>query len=803
MTRRVHPGSQLIYEASERFVDVALRNDDSLFTPGAPIWSASNIEDLYERFVQQPDVSGDSFLVKLERQVQGAPDATIQLVAETIYFHLLIAGDIKAPTKRKLVRAVLSFMEQPVEVPADLDEIFGAGIVNSGIAFKTYRPFQLHLLIEFAREWKRLPGEERERALSDPWAFKTIVTSVPARAAQTQLNALLHLVHWDAFEPIVAQDHKKKIVKSFAHLIDGEIEDVDRALIEIRKSLSADFGGDFNFYLPGIKEQWDASTTPTADPGAWDSFISWAKRWHEWNGYYDEERGYKEELGELLVDARRDLLEGGAAWPDILRRVMSHPRNNLIHFIPKSSFKAALDSDQSAIREALQALWFDSTMTAPHRLDVFFKRLPSNLISKKSERRQLGWFLIAGVDPTAFPIYKPTSFELAYRLTKSAPPPANGTARLVYKRGLEFLDQVIMEAASRGLILKDRLDAQSVVWCITKWPADKRPTDWPEEEWGQFIAYRDQTGPGPIIVKPPVGGSTETLADLADELLLDESFFERALELLKDKRQLIFYGPPGTGKTFVARRIARYLADDPEAATIVQFHPSYSYEDFVEGYRPRDISGTPGFELVPGPIRRLAERARANPGKHFLVIDEINRGNVAKVFGELYFLLEYRDESMELQYSDEAFSLPENLYFVGTMNTADRSIALIDSALRRRFHFLPFFPQRWPIDGLLARWLKRHAPGMAWVARVVDLANEKLDSDASIGPSHFMRPDLSDDKVSLIWEHSVIPYLEELHFGQEDRVRDLSLEKLLAELAARDEPADSSSLGSDDEPDAD
>jgi 5-methylcytosine-specific restriction endonuclease McrBC GTP-binding regulatory subunit McrB len=158
---------------------------------------------------------------------------------------------------------------------------------------------------------------------------------------------------------------------------------------------------------------------------------------------------------------------------------------------------------------------------------------------------------------------------------------------------------------------------------------------------------------------------------------------------------------------------------------------------------------------------------------------------------------------MELQYSDEDFSLPDNLYFIGTMNTADRSIALIDSALRRRFHFLPFFPQRWPIDGLLARWLKRHAPGLSWVARVVDLANEKLDSEASIGPSHFMRPDLSDDKVSLIWEHSVIPYLEELHFGQEDRVNDLSLEKLLAELAARDEPSDESPMGSDDEPDAD
>jgi len=117
---------------------------------------------------------------------------------------------------------------------------------------------------------------------------------------------------------------------------------------------------------------------------------------------------------------------------------------------------------------------------------------------------------------------------------------------------------------------------------------------------------------------------------------------------------------------------------------IVQFHPSYAYEDFVEGYRPTlTDAGQPGFELVPGPLKRVAEKAVANPEtKHVLLIDEINRGNIAKVFGELYYLLEYRDQKINLQYNHkEQFGLPKNLWLIGTMNTADRSIALIDAAL--------------------------------------------------------------------------------------------------------------------------
>ncbi|MDE2668476.1 MAG: AAA family ATPase [Chloroflexota bacterium] len=287
------------------------------------------------------------------------------------------------------------------------------------------------------------------------------------------------------------------------------------------------------------------------------------------------------------------------------------------------------------------------------------------------------------------------------------------------------------------------------------------------------------------FLEEPTGTSPPNLDDLEQELLLEPMGFLRDIErLLGEKKQVIFQGPPGTGKTYIARRLARELAGAHERLRLVQFHPSYAYEDFVQGFRPTLEDGVAGFTLRHGPLVQMAEQAADNPGaRHFLVIDEINRGNLAKVFGELYFLLEYRDHRMHLQYSDPdtaaEFSLPENLYIIGTMNTADRSIALVDLALRRRFSFVEFDPSTEPVKGLLGRWLDAKAPDMGWVADVVDRANEKLDDhEAAIGPSYFMKDYLDEERVERIWKHDVLPYVEEQLYGQPDRLKDFDLKAL-------------------------
>ena len=287
--------------------------------------------------------------------------------------------------------------------------------------------------------------------------------------------------------------------------------------------------------------------------------------------------------------------------------------------------------------------------------------------------------------------------------------------------------------------------------------------------------------------RPPA----KTLKALAEELLLSGKYLEEIKTLLDDKRQVIFQGPPGTGKTYVAQALAHCLAgESKERVTLVQFHPSYAYEDFVRGFRPTITeNGQAGFELQDGPLVRAAVKARNDKdAKHFLIIDEINRGNLAKVFGELYFLLEYRDKTIRMQYQQDGepdFSLPPNLYIIGTMNTADRSIALVDLALRRRFYFVEFHPDNEPVNCVLGLWLEKNAPDMQWVAKVVDEANELLKDDrhAAIGPSYFIKESLDQEGVRRIWKHSVLPYIEERLFGDDNRTKQFDLKTLCKKVA--------------------
>jgi 5-methylcytosine-specific restriction protein B len=282
--------------------------------------------------------------------------------------------------------------------------------------------------------------------------------------------------------------------------------------------------------------------------------------------------------------------------------------------------------------------------------------------------------------------------------------------------------------------------------------------------------------------------------EVAAELLMDQAELARIADLLWERKQVIFYGPPGTGKTYLASKLARQLTEDG-AVKLVQFHPSYTYEDFFEGFRPEPGgSGTLTFKLRAGPFRDFAEVAAANPSTaYILIIDEINRANLAKVFGELYFLLEYRDQSISLQYSpDKEFILPDNLFLIGTMNTADRSIARIDTAMRRRFVFVELDPRVPPVRGLLARWLtEHHLPPET--ACLLDELNKRLDdSDAAIGPSYLMKQEIyrRADGLDRVWQYDIMPLLEDLFYGQRDLAEQFGLTGLRKAIAPAPPPAE-------------
>lgn len=311
---------------------------------------------------------------------------------------------------------------------------------------------------------------------------------------------------------------------------------------------------------------------------------------------------------------------------------------------------------------------------------------------------------------------------------------------------------------------------------------------WAMAQFGYWLLQRNNA--------PGVDPERDLIAEAAEDLMLDVAFLREITELLDERGQVIFYGPPGTGKTYLADRLARAIQPDASRRSLVQFHPSTSYEDFFEGFRPMtDQEGHLVYELRKGPLALIAEQAEDAPGlPHVLIIDEINRANLPRAFGELLFLLEYRNHTVRTIYRpDEPFELPKNLFIIGTMNTADRSIALVDAALRRRFDFIPFMPHEGPMQGLLRTWLERQDEP-AWVADVVDQANLRLmdllnGPHLQIGHSHFMKNGLTDEKLDRIWRYNVYPMIEDQLYGRPGELAWFEWKNLVAMFAPGPEAA--------------
>ena len=498
-------------------------------------------------------------------------------------------------------------------------------------------------------------------------------------------------------------------------------------------------------------------------PSGIDDYVRRAQPFIESGRLDAEEMEYKLETVDRLGAVRDVALAGDSAWPSLLSRALLESNLSGGGWRASEVITKWLRNEPAQALSALVALWSDDTAPG-ERVSAFLSQVPedANFTGVGTRLRPVSVLLMA-LGPE-YPPFKITEFNRAYKSTGHPQPRADANEGEQYQHALAFLDRLVERTSALGFERPcNRLEAHSVVWMneTAGFPTDDDP-------------------------HPPVTPESDDLEALGEELLLGADFLRDIERLLDDKRQVIFQGPPGTGKTYVARKLAECLAGSRDHVRLVQFHPSYAYEDFVQGYRPTvDDEGRASFKLRDGPLVQMADKARQEPeAKHFLVIDEINRGNLAKVLGELYFLLEYRDEPMQLQYSDEPFKLPDNLYIVGTMNTADRSIALVDLALRRRFHFVEFHPDKPPVKGLLEAWLDKKAEGLRWVAGTVELANGKLENrEAAIGPSYFMQDDLTEEKIRLIWEHNVLPYVEEQLYGQHDRLAEFGLDRLRRELS--------------------
>lgn len=276
-------------------------------------------------------------------------------------------------------------------------------------------------------------------------------------------------------------------------------------------------------------------------------------------------------------------------------------------------------------------------------------------------------------------------------------------------------------------------------------------------------------------------------SDFLSEVFMSEQKYETLVNLLERKRNIILQGAPGVGKTFAAKRLAYSIIGeiDKERVQMVQFHQSYSYEDFIMGYRPNEN----GFVKTPGIFYEFCKKAEVDKdNKYFFIIDEINRGNLSKIFGELLMLIEKdkRGQQLQLLYSKELFLIPSNLYIIGMMNTADRSLAIIDYALRRRFAFVEFEPA-FETESKGFENLKNSIENQNYL-KLIDkikelnryiLNDQSLGKGFRIGHSYFVPEngiEVTDEWLSNVIEYEIIPLLEEYWFDNTDEVNHWSNE---------------------------
>jgi 5-methylcytosine-specific restriction protein B len=700
----------LVRQVGREFIDEGLGAGMSVFTPKRPIWSEETVGELYRLYNYQLDTGPDTFIVKLKRQLASGSDNALQLAAELLTLQGLPLVNLTAVGLRSRVDSVLSWMREPVTIPAQVSAAFEQGTWNGGIGAHTMLWKWLIDAVGFLQAWWQLPADRRKGGLADPWAWRSLLHE--HKMVPSLREELLYLAFPTHFLPIVSLAQKKAIRAAFAETPDENTGSIDQDLLRITVRIQSKTDGPVDYYLPPFLEHWQDGERSRGKRRAWL----------------------------VRPDGGRDRLE---RWL----------RDSFVSLGAVRLGEVAPGSSRSQVRAAVetgyQHLDYAQRIARANEFHAFLSQMDSDDIVATVVDDQLYLGVLADAPDTqpewtAGELHRPAEWA-------TAPISAN-----------------TLPAA-----LSADLDQQGTVVDLTGALPDlvKLSMSLADSEGSAGRSRRSL----PFQSAPTLAGATD---ELADRLHMGQTWLGELIELWQARSQIVLYGPPGTGKTFLARALAGHVADR-DAVRLVQFHPSYAYEDFFEGFRPAEsLEGGPvGFVKTPGPLREIAAQARDDPERPYvLVIDEINRANLAKVFGELYFLLEYREATVRLQYSpSEAFNLPPNVFIIGTMNTADRSIALVDAAVRRRFAFIELHPDEQPVRDVLGRWLAKESRDGDERAALLEALNALIgeqDHDFKIGPSYLMRQGLENEEaLARVWRHDLLPLLEEHYYGRLTRAQ--------------------------------
>lgn len=531
------------------------------------------------------------------------------------------------------------------------------------------------------------------------------------------------------------------------------------------------------------------------------------QHYDNWQGvetpaFVAEEIRYKQETIEkaqtlLSPEALAQLLKAGD-YEEVIRRIETLGRDNnlLWNNVPTRGDLAILHAPHLPVwdfAEQFRRLLYDKK-SSPRRLQAFANFCQAHNLPNKWAFATYFLFI---VHPQTEIFVKPRAAKWLLQFVGQGNlyrPQTNAETYRFYRAVCHTLQE---EFAAR-----DMVEVQSLIWVVyRRHIAQQEDIAWlahgegHDERWDDDVPFRmssERTALLQLAEETEPYKPIYTLTQLAEESGVAEAKWATWLTAVARKKQAIFYGSPGTGKTFIAQKLAQYLVGGSDGLIeLVQFHPAYDYVDFIEGLRPTtDDSGQLTYQWQAGRLLAFCEQVRQRHGRSILIIDEINRANLAQVFGELLYLLEYRGATIRLA-SGANFQLPANLIILGTMNTADRAIALVDHALRRRFLFIPVPPN---YDILRRFEFESDEAGGAlliepFIGQLQVLNEEIGDPHYHIGHTYFLHPELAT-LLPTIWQLEIEPYLEELFFSQPAKLAVWRWDALKARLSTSGGEAD-------------
>jgi 5-methylcytosine-specific restriction enzyme B len=578
------PEAEPILSAAERWRDQCMIEGGSIFTEES-LWTAENAQSLTKHYSQNLDEGEGDFFQKFEGQLGTAPASAIKLAAEILWVMYLIIhrSASSASTKRLQIHKVFGWSGEEIDPEHwALGDVLDAGVAHPGTAYQTHRWRELVFFIDFLSKWTALDRPARLNLLDEPWTFARWLNAIEGASHRQLPHILCFLLFPDSFERIASGRHKRDIVKAFAdHLSDDAPETyadrdaLDRALLRVREGLAEQYGSDLDFYESPVAEKWRKKPAPPPPDDAED------KQWLE-------ERFGGHRVWVLAAG------EGGRMWSDFLR-------NGIAAIGWDWLGDATLFSTREAVAKAIteETGKKNPTMDSLAVWEFCNVMEPGDVILA---RKGTGAFLGHGV------VTGPYAFD-------------EDRDEYQHTRSVEWTP------VDAWHIPDDRRITYKTLTDFTKYPS------WIREAFGWI--EKD-----PVIVDPPVNGDGEYTLDAAlADLFLTKTEFQDILSTLARHKNIILQGPPGVGKTFIARRIAWALIRRKALKNVefVQFHQSYAYEDFVQGFRPRADGG---FELRDGVFHRFCRAAEDSGEPHVFIIDEVNRGNLSRILGELMMLIE-------------------------------------------------------------------------------------------------------------------------------------------------------------------